>query len=57
MPKTLPIPRQSVARGSVTPSNLGALALFVCAYLAVLGVMFAPEGFFLGDPETVVAQD
>lgn len=57
MPKTLPIPRQSVARGSVTPSNLGALALFVCAYLAVLGVMFAPEGFFLGAPETAVAQD
>jgi hypothetical protein len=57
MPKTLPIPRQSVARGSVTPSNLGALALFVCAYLAVLGVMFAPEGFFLGAPEPVVAQD
>ena len=57
MPKTLPIPRQSVARGSVTPSNLRALALFVCAYRAVLGVMFAPEGFFLGDPEPVVAQD
>lgn len=57
MPKTLPIPRATSGRGSVAPSNLGAIVLFVCVYAAVLGVMFAPEGFFLGDPATTVAQD
>lgn len=57
MPKSLPIPRATSGRGPVSTSNLGAIALFVCAYLAVLGVMFAPEGFFLGDPAATVAQD
>ena len=57
MPKTLPIPGSASDRGTVTTSNLGAIALFVCAYLAVLGVMFAPEGFFLGEPAATIAQD
>jgi hypothetical protein len=57
MPKTLPIPRSASDRGTVTTSNLGAIALFVCAYLAVLGVMFAPEGFFLGEPAATIAPD
>ena len=46
MPKTLPISSHAL---SSTPraARLGPIALFAVAYLAVLGVLFAPEGFFL----------
>ncbi len=44
MPKTLPIASPVSRRAA-----LAAIALFVLAYLAVLGVLFAPDGFFLSD--------
>ena len=47
MPKTLPIaspPKRS--------SRFAPIALFTLAYLAVLGVLFAPDGFFLSDAPT-----
>lgn len=46
MPKTLPIARSGIPR-PVKAAPLGAISLFLIVYLAILGVMFAPEGFFL----------
>ena len=42
MPKTLPI-----ASSDSRLTRLAPVALFAVAYLAVLGVLFAPDGFFL----------
>ncbi len=50
MPKTLPIARSPMS--SPGRARLAPLALFVVAYLAVLGVLFAPEGYFLSAMET-----
>lgn len=47
MPKTLPIASPVVRRAALAP-----IALFALAYLAVLGVLFAPDGFFLGEAPT-----
>ena len=44
MPKTLPIASPVARRARFAP-----IALFTLAYLAVLGVLFAPEGFFLSE--------
>jgi len=64
MPKTLPIARTTLS-GTDLPApgaaRLAPLALFAVAYLAVLAVLFAPEGYFLaaagGDPLPVAEQD
>ena len=62
MPKTLSMTRPSPVRPvapvrSVAPSVKGsqraAIVLFLLAYIAVLGVLFAPKGFFLGEPAPV----
>jgi hypothetical protein len=47
MPKTLPIAGPVSRRAGLAP-----IALFALAYLAVLGVLFAPDGFFLSDAPT-----
>lgn len=47
MPKTLPIASPVARRARFAP-----IALFTLAYLAVLGVLFAPEGFFLSEAPT-----
>ncbi|NBE08955.1 hypothetical protein [Paragemmobacter ruber] len=56
MPKTLSMTRAAPAR-SAAPSDKGsqraAIVLFLLAYIAVLGVLFAPKGFFLGEPAPV----
>jgi len=64
MPKTLPIARATLSGPAVVPprvARLAPLALFAVAYVAVLGVLFAPEGFFLSaldsDPAPAVAAD
>jgi hypothetical protein len=44
MPKTLPIASPDTGRTRLAP-----IALFALAYLAILGVLFAPDGFFLSD--------
>lgn len=38
-------------------SNWAPIALFTLAYIAVLAVLFAPEGYFLADPAATVASD
>lgn len=56
MPKTLSMPRSAPVRSAV-PSDKSAqraaIMLFLLAYIAVLGVLFAPKGFFLGEPVPV----
>lgn len=56
MPKTLPI-----ASSDSRLTRLAPVALFAVAYLAVLGVLFAPDGFFLaetpGQPATLASAD
>lgn len=51
MPKTLPIanPASPTAQRLV---RVAPVALFAVAYLAVLGILFAPEGFFLAATDT-----
>lgn len=44
----------SQGRSSLVPSNLIAVSLFALAYVAILGVLFAPEGYFLNQPASVV---
>jgi hypothetical protein len=44
-------------RPSIAPSNWAPIALFTLAYLAVLAVLFAPEGYFLSEPATAVSAD
>ena len=61
MPKTLPIASDTLS-AAPRAARLAPLALFAVAYLAVLGVLFAPDGFFLGadhapDPAAAEAQD
>lgn len=56
MPKTLTMTRDSRIRMAQAPgkrAQIAAIALFLLAYLAILGVLFAPEGFFLVDPQPV----
>lgn len=36
-------------------SNWAPISLFVFAYLAILGVLFAPEGYFNGDEPAAVS--
>lgn len=56
MPKTLPMPRPGMSRPSKA-APVGAIALFLIVYLALLGVLFAPEGFFLSASVPVVATE
>lgn len=56
MPKTLPIGRSGLER-TAKPAPLGALAAFVIVYLALLGVLFAPEGFFLSSSTPVASAE
>lgn len=56
MPKTLPIPRPVVTSPATSRrAGAGAIALFAVAYIAVLGILFAPDGFFTESPATFVA--
>ena len=43
-------------RSSETRTSKGALLVFFAVYAATLGLLFAPEGFFLGEP-SALAQD
>ena len=56
MPKTLPI-----ASSDSRLTRLAPVALFALAYVAILGVLFAPEGYFLSEasvpPATRAAAD
>ena len=57
MPKTLTMTRERHIRLAQNPgkrAQIAAIALFLLAYLAILGVLFAPEGFFLAAPEPQV---
>lgn len=56
MPKTLPIARPGIHR-PVKAAPIGAISLFLIVYLAVLGVMFAPDGFFLSSAVPAVAAE
>ena len=44
-------------RSSLAPSNWAPIALFTLAYVAVLAVLFAPEGYFLAEPTATVAPE
>lgn len=44
-------------RSSLAPSNWAPIALFTLAYVAVLAVLFAPEGYFLSDRAASVASE
>lgn len=61
MPKTLPIDRPGLSRpAKAAPTKsvpLGAIALFLLVYMAVLGVMFAPDGFFLSQSAPVAVAE
>ncbi|MEY4697601.1 MAG: hypothetical protein RIT14_2029 [Pseudomonadota bacterium] len=48
-------PRTDI-RSSDTGSHKGALALFFVVYVATLGLIIAPDGFFIGETATI-AQD
>lgn len=56
MPKTLPI-----ASSDARLTRYAPIALFALAYVAVLGVLFAPDGFFLAEtsaqPAALAAAD
>ena len=56
MPKTLTIARPRAERPAKA-AQMGALALFLLAYLAVLAVMFAPEGYFITETMPVAAAE
>lgn len=56
MPKTLPIARPGIQR-PVKAASLGAMSLFLIVYLAILGVMFAPDGFFLSSANPVATAE
>lgn len=56
MPKTLPIARPGIHR-PVKATSFGAMSLFLIVYLAILGVMFAPDGFFLSSADPVSAAE
>lgn len=48
--------------GSANPSvfstaNWAPITLFALAYVAILGVLFAPEGYFNGEEPATVAAD
>ncbi len=54
MPKTLSMPRDTLARTATAPdrgAQRAAIILFLLAYLAILGVLFAPKGFFLAQSQ------
>ena len=54
MPKTLPITKtRSASSASPGRSGTGAIALFAIAYIAVLGILFAPDGYFTPPPGPV----
>lgn len=58
MPKTLSMPRFAPARPPASSASgssdkgtqRAAILLFLLAYVAILGVLFAPKGFFLAEP-------
>lgn len=54
MPKTMNMPNIPQARAAATSGQRGqrwAIALFLLAYIAILGVLFAPKGYFIdGEP-------
>lgn len=56
MPKTLSMTRAAAVRSAEAPdrgAQRAAILLFLLAYIAVLGVLFAPKGFFLAEPQPV----
>lgn len=53
MPKTLSMTPARSAAPSDKGGQRAAIVLFLLAYIAVLGVLFAPKGFFLGEPAPV----
>lgn len=52
MPKTLPIASPAPHRRSGT----GALAIFALVYVAVLGILFTPDGYFTTADTTAPAE-
>ena len=40
---------EPASRPVFAASNWAPISLFILAYLAILGVLFAPEGYFNGD--------
>ena len=56
MPKTLSMtrsPHVRTAQATDRGAQRMAILLFLLAYIAVLGVLFAPKGFFLAEPQPV----
>ncbi len=43
------------SRAVFSAANWAPVSLFVLAYIAILGVLFAPEGYFNGDEPSAVA--
>lgn len=56
MPKIQTIARPPVQRPAKA-AQMGAVALFLMVYLAVLAVMFAPEDYFITETIPAVAAD
>jgi|GEM_PF-4372184 len=56
MHRTLTIARPGTHRPAKA-AQMGAIALFLLAYLAILGVIFAPEGYFITDATPAVAAE
>ncbi len=49
--------RGPARRPVLVPTNWAPISLFVLAYVAILGVLFAPEGYFNGaEPPTVTSE-
>jgi hypothetical protein len=55
MPKALTIARPTAQRPA-KGAQMGAIALFLLAYLAILAVMFAPEGYFITEAVPLAAE-
>lgn len=58
MPNTLPMDRPHHPEKARRPApRIAALTLFIIAYVAILGILLAPEGFFLAQPPELAAID
>ena len=52
-----PIDRTVFSAAKFSTANWAPVALFAVAYIAILAVLFAPEGYFNGDQTTAVSEN
>lgn len=52
-----PSQREPASKPVFSAANWGPITLFALAYIAILGVLFAPEGYFTGAEPAAIAAD